>query len=112
MGGGLVCVCDIHENIDVMGSAATNLSFCWPSIQPNWDRPVSPGPYLGNLPMGGGVPTSETFNSTAYINLHALGAAALPLDRTQGGVSSTTSNNVFRYDLQEYPTRTTMRQRV
>ena len=43
--------------------------------------------------MGGGVPTSGTFNSTAYFNLHALGAAASPLDRTQCSVSSTTSNN-------------------
>jgi len=69
------------------------------SIQPNWHRPASSGPYLGNLPMGGGVPPSGTFNSTAYFNLHALGAAASPLDRTQGGVSSTTSNYLFHYDL-------------
>ena len=76
------------------------------SIQPNGHRPASSGPYLGNLPMGGGVgvPPFGTFNSTAYFNLHALGAAASPLDRTQGGVFSTTANYLFHYD--SYPTNT------
>ena len=77
----------------------TDEQFTSASIQPNWHQPASSGPYLGNLPMGGGVPPSGTFNFTVYFNLHALGAAASPLDRTQGGISSTTSNYLFHYDL-------------
>ena len=69
-------------------------------------RIPSSQPHLTNLPMGGGTRHPENLNSTAYFNLHALGTAPSPLDRTQGGVFSTTANYLFHYDSCSCPTNT------